>query len=88
MLVAAKGSLLGLELAEVGTNSVVRRKTLFLERGTGRLAQNFFHLNGPGCGAQILRRRYFPFSEEVTLHARGEGVAELPLMKASENCMF
>ena len=47
MLVAARGCLLGLELAEVGTNSVVRRKTLFesAERADG-LRIFLFHLNG------------------------------------------
>ena len=71
MLVVARGCLLGLELAEVGTNSVVRRKTLFESAERADWLRIFFHLNGPGCGAQILRRRCFTYSEDVTSHARG-----------------
>ena len=60
MLVAARGCLLGLELAEVGTNSVVRRKTLFESAERADWLRNFFSSEWSGaagrksCGADIL----------------------------------
>ena len=70
MSVAAKWNLLGLE--EVGTNFVVRRKTLFESAERADWLRIFFIWMVRGCGAQILRHRYFTYSGEVTLHARGE----------------
>ena len=67
--------MLGLEFAEGGTNSVVRRKTLFESAELADWLRNFlFHLNGPGLrganpAAQIF---YVPYSEDVTLTRAGE----------------
>ena len=57
---SSKGNLTGLELAKAGTNSVVRRKTLFESADRADFLRNFlFHLKEPGCVAQILWHRYF-----------------------------
>ena len=69
MLVVARGCLLGLELAEVGTNSVVRRKTLFESAERADWLRNFFSSEWSGaagrksCGADIFRiRKRLPYT--------------------------
>ena len=73
MLVAARGCLLGLEFAEVGTNSVVRRKTLFESAERADWLRNFFSsewsaaAERKSCGADVFRIR------KMLPHTRGGG---------------
>ena len=72
--------MLGLELAEVGTNSVVRRKTLFESAERADWLRNFiFHLNGPGLrGANPAAQMFSVFGRGYLNTREGRLEASIP----------
>ena len=63
-----------MEFAEVGTNSVVRRKTLFESAELADWLRNFlFHLNGPGLRGANPAAQIFSVFGRCYLNTRGGG---------------